>query len=575
VSDFIETLQIIPSGTTPFVNQAIGQGSRLISVYDYQGGTAYTAANLFTVNAGDKIHFNWKQSGWVQTFPGATSYVICYIVKGTNPVPQAGDRIEVGRIHQYIYGNSDHEEIAGSFVYNVTSTFSFYRSQVEGGPNLVTQGQDYGAATATVYRATVPNSITVPNLIDATNISVVNLSVTGELSATFINASDVHTEALNVSGSAAVLSDGLTVVGLTTTQNISTNHISSTGFITADGDIRASGGFRAIGGSGIISTGAIQFNNANDGTGDSLEIYYTGTQFGMGTTSGKDFTINAGYSTGGLVVDGTINNINMSNCSINNLSADNISTLFLSTTQIRMKDPADPAVTKGSIFCNPIAFQYYGPNQVFFNNTVSPNVEYMRMDSSKSNVNISNLSSTNTSILNDMTITRDLDVDRYLSYKPRFLTRWRDNVYNITGTAQDVQWNRDETAMAGGALQVSGDGIQALLAGWYRVDWSIGYRKINNNGGERLTARTYLRINNIFYGKYGYGSSTYLRSSSINRIGFSSGSQLVYANVNDIIHVRTDCIIQANVDFTSDFGGQRILANSRFSCEYVSNSGET
>jgi hypothetical protein len=265
----------------------------------------------------------------------------------------------------------------------------------------------------------------------------------------------------------------------------------------------------------------------------------------------------------------------MSNCSITNLSADNISSTIFSTTQIRLKDPADPAVTKGSIFCNPIAFQYYGPHQVFFNNTVSPNVEYMRMDSTRSNVNISNLSSTNTSILNDVTIARDLDVNRYLSYKPRFLTRWRDNVYGITGTAQDVQWNRDETAMSGGALQVSGDGIQALLAGWYRVDWSVGYRKLNNTGGERLTARTYLRINNIFSGKYGFGSTTYLRSSSINRVGFSSGSNLVYANANDIIHVRTDCIIQGNVDFTSNFNGQRILANSRFSCEYVSNSGQT
>ncbi len=34
VSDFIETLQIIPSGTTAVVNQAAGQGSQLISVYD-------------------------------------------------------------------------------------------------------------------------------------------------------------------------------------------------------------------------------------------------------------------------------------------------------------------------------------------------------------------------------------------------------------------------------------------------------------------------------------------------------------------------------------------------------------
>jgi hypothetical protein len=90
-----------------------------------------------------------------------------------------------------------------------------------------------------------------------------------------------------------------------------------------------------------------------------------------------------------------------------------------------------------------------------------------------------------------------------------------------------------------------------------------------------LTARTYLRINNVFYGKYGYGTTIYLRSSTQNRSGFSSGSQLVYANTNDIIHVRTDCMVQANTDFTSNFNGQRILADSRFSCEYVSNSGET
>jgi hypothetical protein len=190
VSDFIETLTIIPSGTIPFVNQAAGQGSQLMSVYNYQGGTAYTAANMFTVYAGDKIHFTWKQSGWVQT-TAQQSYVICYLVKGTNPVPQPGDRIEVGRIFEYIYFSSDHEEITGSFVYNVTSTFSFYRSQVEGAPNLVTQGQDYGAATAVVYRASVPNSIVVPNLIDATNISVVNLSVTGDITTPAATITDL------------------------------------------------------------------------------------------------------------------------------------------------------------------------------------------------------------------------------------------------------------------------------------------------------------------------------------------------------------------------------------------------
>ena len=663
VSDFIETLQIIPSGTIPFVVQAAGQGSQLISVYNFQGGTAYTAGNMFTVYAGDKIHFNWKQSGFVQN-TAQLSYVICYLVKGTNPVPQPGDRIEVGRIYQYVYFSGDHEEIGGSFVYNVPSTFSFYRSQVEGAPNLVTQGQDYGAATATVYRATVPNSISVPTLINISNLSVDNLStnllnnisagenitlsteaVTNKLVITAtggLNSSNLSLDNLSVSaninvsnlsiagdtdmigkltvgniefkniGSTAVVSylqtnmpsmkwflkktmdfrkdDDAGIVFMKLDHNVGNVNISnlsnanlSVGNVTGLESITAGsggngGGFYAKNGTGVFSTGGFYLNNAADGTGDNLNIFWTGgnvSAYGIGTLGGYDVRLANGYNTGGLVVSGSLNNINMSNCSINNLSTDNISSTLFSTTQIRLKDPADPATTKGSIFCNPNAFQYYGPNHVFFNNTVSPNVEYMRMDSSRSNVNISNLSSTNTSILNDMTITRDLDVDRYLSYKPRLLTRWRDNFYTITGTAQDVQWNRDETAMAGGALQASGDGIQALLAGWYRVDWSVGYRKMNNTGGERMTTRTYLRINNVFYGKYGYGSTPYLRSSSQNGLGFSSGSQLVYAFANDIIHVRTDCIIQGNIDFSSDFNGQRVVANSRFSCEYVSNSGET
>ena len=507
VSDFIETLQIIPSGTRPFLTQGINQMSIDVNVHNYQGGTAYSPSNMFTVYAGDKIVFNWKQSGWKQTSPAELSF-ICYLVSGVGPATSS-NRIPVGRIYQYVYPQGDHEEISGTFVYNVSSTFSFYRSQIEGTGGMVTQGSDYGAATATVYRASVPNSIVVPNLIDATNISVDNLSISGDTD----------------------------MIGKLTVGNIE---------------------FKNIGSTAVVSY--LQTNMP------SMKWFLNKTMdFRKDDDAGIVF----------MKLDHNVGNVNISNLSCANVSADNISTTFFSTTQIRLKDPADPATTKGSIFCNPNAFQFFGPDFRFINNTVVPNVDYMRMDQTRSNVNISNLSSTNTSILNDMTITRDLDVDRYLSYKPRFLTRWRDSVYNITGTAQDVQWNRDETAMAGGALQVSGDGIQALLAGWYRVDWSVGYRKINNTGGERLTARTYLRINNVFYGKYGFGSTTYLRSATINRSGYSSGSQLIYANVNDIIHVRTDCMVQADSDFVSNFNGQRVLENSRFSCEYVSNSGET
>jgi hypothetical protein len=469
------------------------------------------------------------------------------------------------------------------------------------------------------------------------------------------------------------------------TENTSVNNISVLESITV-GTGGIGGGVYAKNGTGVFSTGGFYLNNAIDGNGGNLNVFWTGgniSAYGIGTLDGHDVRLANGYNTGGLVVDGTLNNINMSNCSITNLSvnvvqssltnASVINTEFLnvsgsagnlydglnvygstglqntSITNLSLNNltcdltsnlTAGSNITITSVGGKPVIASSGGgslPTNASFDNvsisnkltvvdsigcqtlgadgniqssnsftlrsdaftalTQTINGNEFRISTTNSNqdirlcnatgaggllfnaglnnISIDNLSVANTSILNDMTITRDLDVDRYLSYKPRFLTRWRDNVYTITGTAQDVQFNRVETAMAGGALQVSGDGIQALLAGWYRVDWSVGYRKMNDTGGERMTARTYLRINNIFYGKYGFGSTIYLRSATVNRSGYSSGSQLVYANTNDIINVRTDCLLQGNVDFTSDFNGNRILASSRFSCEYVSNSGET
>ena len=612
VSDFIETLQIIPSGTTAFVNQAVGQGSQLISVYDYQGGTAYTAANLFTVNAGDKIHFNWKQSGWVQTSPGQQSYVICYIVKGTNAIPQAGDRIEVGRIYQYIYSQSDHEEITGSFVYNVTSGFSFYRSQMEGAPNLVTQSSDYGAATATVYRATVPNSIVVPTLIDTTNISVVNLSVTGDIttpSATItdltiasggtfnhdltnnltagsnititsvggkpvisssgggvtdplnisrLNASDVHTEALNVSGSAAFLSDGLTVFGSTTTQNISTNHISSAGFITAAGDIRASGGFRALGGSGINTTGPFQFNNANNGLGDSWEIYYTGTQFGMGTVSGKDFTINAGYNTGGLVVSGSLNNINMSNCSITNLSLDTL------TCDLTSNLTAGTGITITSVGGKPTITSTGGGGGV-----TDP-------------LNISKLNASNISVDEDVTITRDLNVQRYLdSGRPRFMMLARTTALAQTGAGERLMvFDTNSTGQVAGEFGVANGGeIQVSTGGWYRLSWSIGF--IRASGGDRYSFRSY-NMTRTNAGGWTYvqlkdriGSIGYCRSSTLNRETSSVGSVLRYIPANGWVKLQIGAMIQGSSNFASSFNGTNLRASSNFMVEFISSASET
>jgi hypothetical protein len=292
VSDFIETLQIVPSGTKPFTTQGINQGSQLITAYDYQGGTAYSSSNLFTVNAGDKIVFNWKQSGWKQTNPAELSF-ICYLIKGTNPIPQSGDYVQVGRIYQYVYPQSDHEEVSGSFVYYATSGFSFYRSQIEGTGGVVTQGNDYGAATATVYRATVPNSISVPTLINATNISVDNLSVLTSMTSplaniSLMNASDMTTHDLHVSGG-IFTSDNATVFGNTSTAtltcDLTPNLTAGTGItITSVGGkptITATGG----GGSVPDPLNLSQLNASNISVDGDIELIGTSNISANATTA--------------------------------------------------------------------------------------------------------------------------------------------------------------------------------------------------------------------------------------------------------------------------------------------------
>jgi hypothetical protein len=533
VSDFIETLQIVPSGTTAFVNQGAGQGSQLISVYNFQGGTAYTAANMFTVYAGDKIVFNWKQSGWVQT-TAQQSYVICYLVKGTSPTPSGSDRIEVGRIFEYIYFSSDHEEISGSFVYNVTSTFSFYRAQMEGAPNLVTQGQDYGAATATVYRATVPNSIVVPTLIDATNISVVNLSVTGNITtpaATITNLTigsggifnhDLTNNLVAGAGISITSVGNKPLIGLNpninvsnlSTINTSTTNISVLETITV-GTGGNGGGVYAKNGTGVFSTGGFYFNNAVDGTGDNLNIFWTGgnvSAYGIGTLGGYDVRLANGYNTGGLVVSGTLNNINMSNCSITNLSADN------------------------------------------------------------------------TSILNDMTITRDLQVQRFLDVgKPSFIMCTRTGSIALSGTSFLATYNSATTAQQNAQFTFTsgGSGIVANTGGWYRVSWAFGFIRTSIVGGDRAQVRSYIQVRpavgsyTFDASKHTISSTCYLRRNNQCREGHITGYNFVYIEAGGALNILIQAMIEGSTTWNSSLAGISLRGASNIMVEFVSSAAET
>lgn len=446
---------------------------------------------------------------------------------------------------------------------------------------------------------------------DPLNISTLNTSQ--------VNASDVHTEALNVSGSAAFLADGLTVFGQTTTQNISTANISSTAFITASGEVSAGGGLKATDGSGVFSTGVIHLNNQANGLGDSLEIYYTGTQFGMGTTSGKDFTINAGINTGGLVIDGTLNNVNMSNCSITNLSLDNLTYDLtpnltagtgITITSVGGK-PTITATGGGGTVPDPLNLsqlnasnisvdgdiELIGTSNISANATTATVFKVVAENISVSNdITCSNLTRTATlesvgntsvgfdlSVANDATITRDLQVQRYLDAgKPTFIMLRRTANTAMSGTAFNAIFNSNTSGQVNGEFTTA-SGVSVIVAtgGWYRVSWGLGFKRTSNTGGDRAAVRAYVRTRPQG-GSYSFnsaknviGSSCYMRRTNQCREGHVSGYNLVYISAGGAVSLRIEAMVEGNASWNSSLTGIDLRGSSNLMVEFVSSAAET
>ena len=581
VSDFIETLQIVPSGTTAFVNQAAGQGSQLISVYDFQGGTPYTAANMFTVYAGDKIVFNWKQSGWVQNTP-QLSYVICYLVKGTSPTPSGSDRIEVGRINQYIFYFGDHEEISGSFVYNVTSTFSFYRSQMEAAPNLVTQGQDYGAATATVYRATVPNSISVPTLIDATNISVVNLSTNllNNISAgeNITLSTEAITNKLVITATGGLNSSNISLDNLSVTDNITTTNLSAVNVSSTE-----------------LSLTTMRLKDNTQTTRGSWFVYPTA----MEIYTQNDFRIRNNGLAGSpnfMVFDTSSNNVNISNLSVSNLDVEfvdltNNLTAGSNITITSVGGKAEIAWSGGggvpanlSIDNLSVNFDASIGGALGVGTGVAVAAGNITTLFGNVTANNGSINGNNMSVFNDATITRDLQVQRYLDAgKPTFIMLRRTNDTALTGSGINAVFNSNTTAQINGEFSTSG-GTDVIVAtgGWYRVSWALGFLRTANTGGDRIAIHSYNMTRTTVGGqfifvnsKHTIGSSIYIRRNNQCREGNITGYNFCYIPAGGGVRIGLECMVETATSWNSNFSGMTLKNSSNFMVEFVSSAPET
>ena len=479
------------------------------------------------------------------------------------------------------------------------------------------------------------------------------------------------------------------------TINTSVNNISVLESITV-GTGGIGGGVYAKNGTGVFSTGGFYLNNAVDGNGGNLNFFWTGgniSAYGIGTLDGHDVRLANGYNTGGLVVDGTLNNINMSNCSITNLSvnivqssltnASVINTEFLnvsgsagnlydglnvygstglqntSITNLSLNNltcdltsnlTAGSNITITSVGGKPVISASGGggslPANVSFDNvsisnkltvvdsigcqtlgadgniqssnsftlrsdaftalTQTINGNEFRISTTNSNqdirlcdatgaggllfnaglnnISIDNLSVANTSILNDMTITRDLKVQRYLDAgKPSIIMCTRTGNIAMSGNSFLATYNTATTSQQNGQFSFTngGSGIAVNTGGWYRVSWSFGFLRTANTGGDRAQVRSYTQTRPAVGGytfnsaKHTISSSCYIRRNNQCREGHISGYNFVYIQAGGALNILIQAMVEENTAWNSSLSGISLRGASNLMVEFVSSAPET
>ncbi len=437
------------------------------------------------------------------------------------------------------------------------------------------------------------------NNINMSNCSITNLSV-NVVQSSLTNASVINTEFLNVSGSAGNFYDGLTVFGSTGLQNTSITNLSLdnltcdlTSNLTAGSNITITsvGGKPVIAssGGGSLPTNA-SFDNVSisnkltvvdsigcqtlgaDGNIQSSNSFtirkdaftaltqtINGNEFRISTTSSnQDIRICNATGAGGLFFDAGLNNISIDNLSVANLSLTNL------TTDLTSNLTAGTNITITSVGGKPVISASGGGGGV-----TDP-------------LNLSQLNVSNVSVDVDVTITRDLNVQRYLdSGRPRFMMLARTTALAQTGAGERTMvFDTNSTAQVAGEFGVANGGeIQVSTGGWYRLSWSIGF--IRASGGDRYSFRSY-NMTRTNAGSYSFvqlkdriGSIGYCRSSSLNRECSSVGTVLRYIPANGWVRIVIGAMIQGSSNFASSFNGTNLRASSNFMVEFISSASET
>jgi hypothetical protein len=274
---------------------------------------------------------------------------------------------------------------------------------------------------------------------------------------------------------------------------------------------------------------------------------------------------------------GVTDPLNISQLNASNISVDGDLSVVgrVELDQIRFRDSANFANTTASLFTFATSMQLYSPSFRFINNGASGITDdYMEFVESSGNVKIKKL------VAENATVTNDIQVQRYLDRgKPRFITLYRTSGLALTGTQTAAVFNANTTAQVGGEFGVAnGSDVQVSTGGWYRVTFALGFLRTSGN---RITMRPYTRTRtnagsfNFESEKDIFGASCYMRSASLNREGYTTGTVLRYIPASGWIQITIDCMVEGSGTFSSSLSGTNLRNQSNFMVEFVSSAAET
>jgi hypothetical protein len=200
------------------------------------------------------------------------------------------------------------------------------------------------------------------------------------------------------------------------------------------------------------------------------------------------------------------------------------------------------------------------------------------------NVSGTKVTGNNLSVFNDATITRDLQVQRFLDRgKPTFILLRRSNNYTLPNAAgQPAIFNQNTSAQINGQFGTqNGSDVVVTTGGWYRVSWALGFKRVSNIGGDRIAVRSYSQKRTSGGGftfdsfKNTISSSCYIRRNNQCREGHISGYNFLYIPANGAVRIIMECMVEGASTWTSSFNGMEERGSSNFMVEFVSSASET